>query len=67
MSNLTLTRPRVREKGFAILRRELGIRGFIEFFQDLGLKRGNYTEERHTWLTEETVDEVVSRMALFQN
>jgi len=65
MNNLILTRPQVREKGLAILRQELGIRGFIEFFQDLGLNRGNYTEERHSWLTERTFDEVISKMEAF--
>jgi len=59
MSNQLLTRPQARRKGMAALKKELGIRGFIQFMQDFGLNYGNYTKERKKLLTEKSVDEVI--------
>jgi hypothetical protein len=40
--------PELNRKAFAILSRELGVPDTLRFFGQLGLDRGNYTEERRT-------------------
>lgn len=62
MSKTILTRYQNRRKGLKILKRGLGVRGFIQFMQDFGLSEGDYTKERKQWLTEESVDEVIENI-----
>jgi len=51
-----------RKKGYALLSKGLGVRGFIQFMQDFGLNEGDYTRDRYKWLKEKSVDEILDNM-----
>jgi hypothetical protein len=52
----------VRQLGLEILSRELGPVGMVRFLQQFEMGQGNYTEERHQWLDELTVDEIANQI-----
>ena len=52
----------VRQRGLEILSRELGPVGMVRFLQQFEMGKGNYTEERHQWLDEFTVDEIANQI-----
>lgn len=52
----------VRQRGLEILSRELGPVGLVRFLQQFEMGKGNYTEERHQWLDEFTVDEIANQI-----
>ncbi len=52
----------VRQLGLEILSRELGPVGMVRFLQQFEMGQGNYTEERHRWLDELTVDEIANQI-----
>ncbi|MHC5062088.1 MAG: hypothetical protein ACYTFK_13570 [Planctomycetota bacterium] len=52
----------VRQVGLEILSRELGPVGMVRFLQQFEMGQGNYTEERHQWLDELTVDEIANQI-----
>jgi len=58
MAEMTMTLEDIRRKGYEVLARELGPVGMIRFLQQFETGNGDYTEERHEWLTE-SVDEIV--------
>lgn len=62
MSKSVLSRYHNRRKGLSLLRKGLGIRGFIQFMQDFGLNEGDYTKDRDKWLKEKNVDEVLDNL-----
>jgi hypothetical protein len=62
MAKTVLSRYHNRRKGLNLLRKGLGIRGFIQFMQDYGLSEGDYTKERDKWLKEKSVDEVLDNL-----
>lgn len=62
MSKIILSRYQNRRKGLNILRKGLGIRGYIQFMQDFGFNEGDYTKDREGWLKEKTVDEIVDNI-----
>jgi hypothetical protein len=45
----------IRKEGVAILAKELGPVGMIRFLQQFDTGTGNYTKDRHQWLTEQDV------------
>jgi len=49
--------PELNRKAFAILRRELGVPETLRFFGQLGLGKGNYTEERRELFDGLTLDD----------
>jgi len=57
MSKIVLNRYQNRKKGFTLLRRGLGVRGYIQFMQDFGLNEGDYTKDKEKWLAEKSVVE----------
>jgi hypothetical protein len=62
--SLTLTPlPELNRKAFAILSRELGIPDTLRFFGQLGLGRGNYTEERRTLFADLTLEQFEAGIA----
>jgi hypothetical protein len=62
--SLTLTPlPELNRKAFSILTRELGVPDTLRFFGQLGLGRGNYTEERRTLFADLTLEEFESGIA----
>ncbi len=52
----------IRQLGLKILSRELGPVGMVRFLQQFEMGQGNYTEERHQWLDELTVDEIANQI-----
>lgn len=55
-----MTPVEIQRAGLAVLARELGPVGFIRFVQQYELGYGDYTVERHQWLDDLTIDEVLS-------
>lgn len=49
----------IQQLGMAILLRELGPAGLIRFIKQYDLGTGDYTKERHQWLENLTVDEII--------
>jgi len=62
MSKTILSRYQNRRKGLTLLKKGLGIHGFIQFMQDFGLNEGDYTKDRDQWLKEKSVDEIIDNM-----
>ena len=58
MAEMTMTLEDIRRKGYEALVRELGPVGMIRFLQQFETGRGDYTQERHDWLTE-SLEEIV--------
>lgn len=58
----TLNKQELRRLGMAALREKLGVVGFIEFLQDLGINHGDYTEERKRLFANKTVEEIIKEM-----
>ncbi len=62
MAEKLLTREEIRREGMHALREKLGVRGMIEFLQDMGINRGNWTEDRKRILGEKSIDEIVKEI-----
>ena len=62
MKTQTITQDKVRARGIRALMRELGPAGMIQFMQQFGGGRGDYTKERHRLLDDMSVDEIVDRI-----
>jgi hypothetical protein len=60
MTTETLTSEEIRRRGLEALRRELGLVGMIRFLQLFETGKGNYTEERHQWLDQLTMDDILA-------
>lgn len=54
MNTQQMTPEQIRQAGIALLTQHLGITGMIRFFQQNELGQGDYTKERHQWLTQPT-------------
>jgi hypothetical protein len=52
----------IRAKGLQVLSRELGAVGLVRFLQQFETGYGDYTAERHTWLKERSVSDVVEKI-----
>lgn len=52
----------VEEAGLAALARELGPVGLIRFLQLFETGTGNYTAERHKWLDEQSMEQILERI-----
>jgi hypothetical protein len=56
----------IYEAGVAALTRELGPVGMIRFLQFFDSGRGDYTKERHAWLKDLTIDDIMREARKFQ-
>jgi hypothetical protein len=54
-----LSLEEIRLTGLKALSRELGPVGLIRFLQQFETGYGDYTAERHTWLKERSISEIV--------
>ena len=61
MSTADTPLEEILDRGYRALLRELGPAGFIQFIQHFGNGTGDYTAERHQWLTA-SVDEIFDAM-----
>lgn len=57
-----MTTEQIRSAGIEALKRELGVVGMVRFLQMFESGRGNYTEERHQWLDQMTLDDIYTRI-----
>ena len=53
-----MTLEEIRAKGLQALARELGPVGYVRFIQQFFAGRGNFTQERHDWLDQLTVEQL---------
>ena len=52
----------IREKGFRVLTRELGVADTVNFLRQSEGGSGNYTEERETALAGITIDDIAANV-----
>jgi len=56
------TLEEIRMAGLDVLMQNLGVVGMIRFLQYMDKGRGDYTKERHIWLGNPDLDEIVSEI-----
>jgi hypothetical protein len=59
MNAAMMSLEEIRLMGLKALSRELGAVGLVRFLQQFETGYGDYTAERHTWLKERGVSEIV--------
>ena len=57
-----MTQSEIVNRGYQALVEALGVVGAIRFVQHFSQGSGDYTEERHQWLEQDTVEVVLKRM-----
>jgi len=57
---MTRTLDEIRRKGLEALRRELGRAGMIRFLQQFETGHGDYARERHTWVDQTSIDDILA-------
>jgi hypothetical protein len=62
MRESTMTLEQVRLTGLRALSRDLGPVGLVRFLQQFEMGNGDYTAERHRWLGERTVQDLVQEI-----
>ena len=63
----TMTPVQIQRTGMEVLVREMGVVGLIRFLQQFDMGHGNYTEDRHEWLDDLTLDEVLALLKQEEN
>lgn len=56
------TLEQIQQRGFAALVRELGPTGMIRFLQQFETGHGNYSRDRHQWLTQLDVQAIADKI-----
>ena len=56
----SMTQMEIYETGLEILSREMGAVGMIRFLKKFKKGKGDYTKERHQWLENLTIDDVIN-------
>ena len=59
---IEMTPEKIRRVGIDALVKSLGPIGMISFFQQFNLGEGDYTRDRHKWLTDKSVDEIYEKI-----
>jgi hypothetical protein len=62
MDATKMTPEEIRLAGLRALSRDLGAVGMVRFLQQFETGLGDYTEERHRWLGQFTVSDVVREL-----
>ena len=62
MAALELTNEEIRTRGLEVLRRELGPAGMIRFLRQFEIGRGDYSAERHQWLDDQPIEDLVAKL-----
>jgi hypothetical protein len=57
-ANAVMDRPMIRKLGLEALNEKLGPIGAIQFMHEYDNGYGNYTEERHNWLDNLSINEI---------
>jgi hypothetical protein len=61
------TDNQIRLLGFEVLKRELGVVGFIRFMQQFDLGSGDYVNDRQEWQQAYTVDTLAEAIKNYHN
>lgn len=56
---MKMTPSEIRSKGYKALVDALGVPGMIRFLQQFDTGYGDYTKERHQWLDQVTLEEIL--------
>ena len=56
----------IRQHGLEALKRELGVVGMVRFLQLFDKGHGDYTEERHQWLDQLTMDDILAQLQVMR-
>ena len=67
MITQTRTLEQIRLVGLKALSRELGPVGMIRFLQQFETGHGDYSSDRHQWLDQLSVDELVDQIKQHRN
>ena len=59
----TMTPIQIQKSGLEVLARELGPYGLVCFLQQFETGAGDYTAERHHWLSHMDTEDVLARVA----
>ena len=62
MNPATMTLEQVRLTGLQALSRDLGPVGLVRFLQQFEMGYGDYTTERHGWLSDRTVRDIAQEI-----
>ncbi len=62
MTTQPMTLNQIRNTGLDALMKALGPVGVVRFLQQFELGKGDYSTERHNWLTEENIDILVQKI-----
>ncbi|MFZ5879174.1 MAG: hypothetical protein ACOY0R_07380 [Chloroflexota bacterium] len=58
MNIQAMTPQQIRVAGLEALSRELGVIGMIRFMQQFEMGQGDYSNDRHQWLDQYSVDDI---------
>lgn len=59
---MSKTQQEVVSQGYQVLVESLGICDTLRFIQHFSPGRGDYTQERHAWLNQTSLDDIFSAM-----
>ena len=62
MSTLTMSPAGIRKAGLEAVAKKLGPLGMVRFLQQFETGRGDYTKERDQWLSDMTIQEIISEI-----
>jgi hypothetical protein len=62
MNTQTMSLEQIRVAGLEVLARELGVVGMVRFLQQFETGYGDYSKDRHAWLDDQDLEEVVTRI-----
>ncbi len=62
MNGQTMSLEQIRIAGMEALARELGIVGMVRFLQQFETGHGDYSRDRHKWLDDQDVEDIVKRI-----
>ncbi len=62
MTTQPMTLNQIRNMGLEALMKALGPVGMVRFLQQFEIGKGDYSTERHNWLTEENIDVLVQKI-----
>lgn len=62
MTTQTMTLNEIQQTGLEALSRELGPVGMVRFLQMFETGEGNYSQQRHDWLDDQKVEDIVRRI-----
>lgn len=67
MEDKPMTLPEIRRAGMEALCQRLGPAGMLKFLKLYDSGCGDYTEERHKWLDDVTIEQVVEDIGKYKN